>query len=39
VASEGKPRILVVDDDPALQKLINVLLTRRDGSDSCGKRR
>ena len=28
MASEAKPRILVVDDDPALQKLINVLLTR-----------
>ncbi len=28
MASEAKPRILVVDDDPALQKLISVLLTR-----------
>jgi DNA-binding response OmpR family regulator len=28
VASEKNPRVLVIDDDPSLQKLVSVLLTR-----------
>jgi two-component system, OmpR family, phosphate regulon response regulator PhoB len=35
VIPEGKPRILVVDDDPSLQKLVGVLLGRA-GMESIG---
>jgi len=35
VENEEKPRVLVVDDDPALQKLVSTLLQRA-GMDSVG---